>query len=245
MKQAYLDFFRENGFGPARWLAALLPVVLAAGCGGTPVIIKPPNPQPNSYYRPSNVAVESPFLPASVKRVALLPLTSAGAVPLLQQGVDALEPVVDSELKKIERFEVITVSPAMLQQLTGQAAWRADESLPMDFFHQLQRETGCDAVMFAEVTRYQPYQPLAVGWKFCLAAQGVGEKAEPRKLWSVDEVLDGGDARIARAAQTYYSQHLENAQNSGDPSTILRSPAMFGQFSLSALFATVPIRSAP
>jgi hypothetical protein len=239
MKQAQPDLVPVRPSGSAWKLAAWLLVCLVAGC--TPEHI--PSFEPPTYYHPANVAVESPFLPATVRRVALLPLTAVENTQL-QQGVDSLAPVVDAELKKTARFEVITVTPAQMREWTGKPAWRADETLPIDFFRRLQRETGSDAVMFSEITRYQPYQPLAIGWKLCLAAQGAGEQAEPHKLWSVDDVLDGGDGKISRAARTYYSQHLQNSQGAGDASTILRSPAMFAQFTLNALFATLPARSA-
>lgn len=227
-----------------RWLrgrvgACVMLVMLAmTACRSVPV----QNLELPAYYHPANVAVASPTLPASIKRVALLPLASVKGDQSLEQGVDALGPVVDSELKKTERFEVVNVSPAHLRELTGQSSWRADETLPIDFFRALQRDTGCDAVMFCEVTRYKPYQPLAIGWKLCLAAQGVGEKTDPRKLWSVDEVLDAGDTKIAQAARTYYTQHIHNEIIASDANTVTRSPAMFGQFSLSALFATLPVR---
>ena len=84
-----------------------------------------------------------------------------------------------------------------------------------------------------------PRQVLAA-----LAGQGAAERAEPHKLWSVDEVVDAGDTKIAKAARTYYSQHVHNEQAVSDASTILRSPTLFGQFSLSALFSTLPLRSA-
>ncbi len=227
------------------WSGRGLPVAIAAlafvisGCDSVPL----QSLEPPAYYHPANVAVEGFALPVAIRRVAVLPLAPSSSSTALEQGVEALQPVVDSELKKTERFEVVTVSPEHLRDLTGQSAWRADEPLPIDFFRHLQRDTGCDAIMFCEITRYQPYQPLSVGWKLCLAAQGTAEHAEPRKLWSVDEVLDSGDSKTARAARTYYSQHIHNEQPSPDPATILRSPLLFGQFSLSALFSTIPQRS--
>jgi hypothetical protein len=239
MKRVLPDFLRAGSPRTARTAAGLLALALAAGCDS----YNTPNLEPPAYYHPANVYRESLSLPASVKRVALLPLTSVGTDAALEAGVGAMAPVVDAELKKTERFEVITIPATQLRQLTGKSAWRADELLPMDFIRHLQRDTGCDAVMFCEVTRYQPYQPMAIGWKLCLVAQGVGEKAEARKLWSVDEVVDGGDTKVAKAARTYYSQHIHNEQPQSDTATILRSPALFGQFSLSALFATMPDRT--
>ena len=136
----------------------------------------------------------------------------------------------------------MTVSGDQLKQLTGQSAWRADDPLPLDFFDRLQRATGCDAVMFCQLTRFQAYQPVAVGWKLNLASKTAETNAQPQLLWSVDEVLDAGEPRVAKAARTYYMQHVHAEQSQVDPAIILRSPSMFGQFSLSVLFATLPDR---
>jgi len=156
--------------------------------------------------------------------------------------VEALEPVLQSELEKTKRFEVVAVSGDQLRQLTGQAAWRADEPLPLDFFDRLQKATGCDAAMFCQVTRYQPYQPLAVGWKLSLASKTAATNAQPQLLWSVDEVLDAGEPQVAKSARTYYLQHVHNEQSPADSGTILRSPSLFGRFTLSVLFGTLPDR---
>jgi hypothetical protein len=213
---------------------------MLAGCSTVrDSLLLPPVELP-TYYHPSNVYVYSLSLPASLRRVALLPVTTAGAVASQEAGVEALEPVLQTELEKTKRFEVVTVSGEQLRQLTGQAAWRADEPLPLDFFDRLQKATGCDAIMFCQVTRYQPYQPLAVGWKLNLASKTAATNAQPQLLWSVDEVLDAGEPQVAKAARTYYMQHVHAEQSQADPGTILRSPSLFGRFSLSALFATLP-----
>jgi hypothetical protein len=241
MKKALPDFLRKTRPGRSVWLALLVAFSLA-GCTAVRESLLLPAPEPPAYYHPSNVYAYSQTLPASLRRVALLPLTTASAVASQEAGVEELEPLLQSELEKTKRFEVVTLSGEQLRQLTGQSAWRADEALPLDFFDRLQKATGCDAVMFSQVTRYQPYQPLAVGWKLNLASKTGLTNAEPQILWSVDEVLDAGDSHIAAAAKTYYSQHIQNEQSSSDSGTILRSPAMFGRFSLAVFFATIPDR---
>jgi len=63
-----------------------------------------------------------------------------------------------------------------------------------------------------------------------------------RILWSADEVFDAGDVGVANAARAYYSQHLRNEAPLSDSSTVLGSPSRFGQYTLNALFATLPGR---
>lgn len=235
------DFFRNNWRLPAA-MAAVLVVFVFTGCGTVRDSLLIPPVEVPTYYHPSNVYVYSHSLPASLRRVALLPVTMAEVNGSLEAGVETLEPVLQGELEKTKRFEVVSVPAGQLRELTGQPAWRADEPLPLDFFDKLQKATGCDAVMFCQITRYQPYQPLAVGWKLNLASKTAETNAEPQLLWSVDEVLDGGEPQVAKAARTYYSQHIHTEQSQADTGTILRSPSLFGRFGLSVLFDTLPDR---
>jgi len=105
-----------------------------------------------------------------------------------------------------------------MKQWTGQNLWRTDEQLPPDLLQRVSEGTGCDAVMFCQLTRFQPYQPLAVGWKFSLVqySRALGATAQPQILWSADEVLDAGDPEVATAARNYFAQHLHNEAASAD-----------------------------
>jgi hypothetical protein len=242
MKKVLPEFPQRSRFRRSAILIAIAAGLLV-GCDTVRNELNlPPTVEAPTYYRPSNVYVYSLSLPASLRRVALLPMTTANAVASQQAGTEELEPVLQSELEKTKRFEVVTLSGDDMRQLTGQSTWRADEPLPLDFFDKLQRSTGCDAVMFSQLTKYQPYQPLAVGWKLSLASKTAATNAQPQLLWSVDEVLDAGESQVAKAARTYYMQHVHTEQTQADPGTILRSPGLFGRFSLEVLFATLPER---
>lgn len=201
-------------------------------------------------YKPANIYRQSEALPARVRRVAVLPLTTTTSAALLQAGAEGLETTLYAELEKSGRFEVIPVSAGQLREWIGQSGWRSDELLPLNFFDKLREGTGADAVLFCQLIRYQPYEPLAVGWKFSLVEKGETAKdpaaaskdAGLRILWSADEVFDAGDIAVANAARTYYSQHLRNEAPAPDSSTILGSPSRFGQYTLNALFGTLPAR---
>ncbi|HZM03812.1 MAG TPA: hypothetical protein VFC44_12440 [Candidatus Saccharimonadales bacterium] len=235
MKKAWLE---------ACQLAAA--IVLCTGCHVLPAL--PPVVQDmGPRYRPTNIYRQSPLLPPQLRRVALLPLTTTESTAFLQAGVETLTPVVYAELEKCKRFEIIAVSPDQLRQLTGKPGWRTDEPLPPDFFSRLSDATGCDAVLFCQLTRYQPYQPLAMGWKFALVANPPPGPAPAGNLkdtilWSADEVVDAGEPGVANAARDYYAQHLHNETPSADVSTILSSPVRFGQYTLAALLETLPYR---
>jgi hypothetical protein len=221
-------------------------VILLAGCRALPPL--PAQVQDlGPVYHPSNIYRRANSLPPEVRRVAVLPLTTTTASSAyLQAGVETLEPLLYAELEKSKRFEVIPVTPQQMKQWTGQNGWRSDEQLPPDLFERVKAGTGCDAILFCQLTRYQPYPPLAVGWKFSLVqnprnAASDGE-IHPQILWSADEVMDAGDPSVTTGARVYYSQHLRNDAPSADPATMLSSPTRFGQYTLSTLLATLPER---
>ena len=188
-------------------------------------------------YKPSNVYLRSKVLDPQLKRVAVLPITTVASTEAFMAGAQLLEPKVADELEKAKRFDLVIISPVQLRQWTGQAAWRDDEPLPPDFFSRLREGCGCDAVFFTLLTSYYPYPPVAVGWKLSLVA------VQGREIvWKADELFDAGDTIVANAARHYSGEHVHIEGPADDPAAILGSPSRFGQYSLSAILATLPER---
>jgi hypothetical protein len=247
MKKLWIYLGRTVGSVKPSMFCSVLMAVLCAGCH-----IFPPLPTKvqdmGPRYRPTNIYRRANALPPQIRRVAVLPIVTFGSTSFLQAGIETLSPLLYSELEKCKRFEVIPVSPDQLRQWTGKPGWRTDEPLPPDFFGRVSDATGCDAIMFCQLTRFQPYQPLAVGWKFSLVANlPMGsltvKEMRDKVLWVADEVLDGGEPGVSNAARDYYGQHLHNEAPAADDTTILSSPARFGQYTLAALLETLPART--
>jgi hypothetical protein len=230
--KARLDFSIKQVAPRLVAVVALLAAAIAlAGCD----TFKPHLPEVR--YRPTNVYIKSKTLDPQIKRVAVLPLTTSLPTESLLAGVDLLQPLVRAELEKTKRFELLIVSAEQLRQWTGHGSWKVDDQLPADFFDRLHDAGGCDAVFFTELTRYQAYPPLAVGWKLTLVQN------TPRDiLWSADEVFDAGDTEIANAARHYSTQHVHVEAPLADPESILGSPSRFGQYTLNALLTLLPLR---
>jgi hypothetical protein len=218
------------------WLARVLPglalVLFLPACN-----TKIPHLTPEVRYKPTNIYRRFDVLSPDVKRVALLPMTPLLPTEAFQAGIDSLQPVLHGELEKTKRFEVIVVTAEQLRRWTGQGGWRADEKLPPDFFDRLHEETGCQAVFFDQLTRYQPYQPVAVGWKLSLVVN-----KDHQIFWSADEVFDAGEESVANAARGYEAQYITTTSPLPDPNAILSSPSRFGQYTLEALLSTLPQR---
>jgi hypothetical protein len=166
----------------------------------------------------------------------LLPVALHCDTSTMIEGAENLAGVVETELRKAQVFELVRVTPQQLEQWTGRASWRADEALPKNFFQRIKTETGCEAVLFATLTTFRPYPPLAIGWDLRLV-----EAQSTHVLWAVDEVLDAGAAPVARSAKDYSEAEL-HAGHGADDSTVLNSPRRFAQFAAATLTATVPAR---
>ena len=187
--------------------------------------------------QPDNVFVAAPQLPDEVKRVAVLPLVCGEPRTDLAEGCSTLGPVLVSELIKAKKFEVVTIPPDELARLTGRADWTSEKVLPADFLDSLGKKYGCDAVLFCQLTEYQAYPPLAVGWRLRLVTVR-GHKT----LWAGDEHFDAGKPPVMAGARRY-QQHESRLLNDDTAGWLaLNSPRQFGQYSIAQLLDTLPAR---
>lgn len=220
----------QRGLQVAGWLAL---TVLLASCQTTPVH--------TTIYRqefhPDNVFVYPPRLALEFRRVAVLPIAPATDKNDLPAGCEALETVLFEQVLKTKKFEAVAVDARRLKTVTGQPAWTGREVLPTDFFTWLKREYDCDGVLFAELTTYRAYAPLAVGWRFKLV-----DLRTRQVIWSADELFDAARPDVQRAANHFETDKPEvpflNAQNWA----VLNSPRRFGRYSAAALLDTLPKR---
>jgi hypothetical protein len=213
----------------------------------------------NTGIPSANVYVSSKTLPAGLKRVLVLPLAweklddNNGN---LSGGCLMLDPVLQAELTKAGRFEVIVATPETLRSTTGRMSWNGSEALPANFFDSLKNVYACDAVMFCQLSTFRPDAPLAVGWRLKLADAGTGNI-----LWATDEIFDAGNLDVARDAEqweksrqphhnfmfnvfSFLSWCVDTPTRSAldDQWKVLHSPRVFGEYSLDNLLKTLPQR---
>lgn len=204
-----------------------------AGCATPPLgdIVTGP------VYVPTNVFTITNRLPASLRRVALLPLTASSSQPEIEAGRAQLEPVLRAELTRTRRFEVIPISPEQLRDATGQAAWSAEAELPPTLLRTLASRFGCDAVLFSRLTQYHAYPPLAIGWNLKLV-----DLSSAAVIWAADEVFDASQSTVANGARLYRQTHSQATGPLADSRQILMSPTAFGRYSAETLLGTLPPR---
>lgn len=189
------------------------------------------------FYQPSNVFKLESKLSPDLKRVVVLPLTLTTDAGSAASAAGTLSQTLRGELGKARLFELVDVDALTLKSMTGRGEWGAEERLPRDFFEKLVSRYDGQAVLFATVTTYRGYPPVAIGWRLRLV-----DAKSFRILWSVDEVLDAGQPAVANSAQRYYLDQRFVTEQLVDASTILGSPGRFAQFSVAALVATLPSR---
>ena len=213
------------------WVAVSL--LLFAGCAEQPRVRRA-LAQP---YQPANLHRRSAVLPAHLRRVALLPLTAEEGATDAQAAVRDLEPILLVELRKRAAFEVVPVSREQLKLWSGRSNWRQEDPLPPDFLTRVQDETGSQGLMFAYLSAYRPYPPLATGWRLSLI-----ECATGNAWWSVDEVFDAGSVEVIKSAQAYARGQMNQPAIELDSTAVLSSPSRFAQYTAAAVVATLPGR---
>jgi hypothetical protein len=212
----------------------LLPFAfLLSGCetpSATAVDLRPP-------YKPDNIFLAGGKLPGDIKRVAVLPVACDGRQTDLAAGRDALEPLLFAELIKTKHFEVVPISRDALWRLTGRADWTGEDVLPANILDALKKESGCDAVLFCELTAFRAYPPLAVGWRLKLV------DARGRKtLWAGDEHFDAGNPAVIAGARLYQRRGQAVLDDNSGGWLAANSPRRFGQYSIDSLLGTLPAR---
>lgn len=185
---------------------------------------------PVAPYQPQNVHRAVAKLPENVRRLAVLPLACNAANFDDSESRGELEELLRAQVATTHKFELIPTSAASLRSSTGQNAWSDQDTLPANFFDSLRENSGCDAVLFSELTVFRAYAPLAIGWRFKLV-----DARTKQILWAADELFDANQAAVQSGARHFSS-------NPDESWATLNSPRKFGQYTVATLMTTLPER---
>lgn len=188
-------------------------------------------------YQPQNVFAGAGALPTNIRRVLVLPLVCDENNYDLSEGRGVAQPIFLAELMKTKKFEVVSPDVAVLENRTYRADWSDDQALPADFFAILRQTSACDAVLFARLTVFRPYPPLAVGWRVRLV-----DAQTQRTIWSADEVFDGGQPDVQNGARRHQLTKERDSYGAPDEWFMENSPSKFAEYTAAGLFATLPAR---
>lgn len=213
--------------------ALLVWSLLIAGCQSS----KPALPELGARFEPKNIYRAVEVLPGDLQRVVLMPVTVSSPDLATLDHRRQLARILEEELRKTHRFEVVKATPEELRRGFGKDAFSASEVLPADLLSRIQAAHSADGVLFVQIASYRPFPPVAIGWELRLVTADQG-----RTLWSVDEAFDASQAEVARAARDYFRSHHTGSSELADPQADLRSPSRFCRYTAQALWQTLPKR---
>ncbi len=213
------------------WILAI--GLILAGCQ-TP---KPSLPELGARFEPKNVYRAVDVLPGNLQRVVLMPVTLSTPDLATLDHRNQLAKILEEELRKTHRFEVIKATPEELRRGFGKDAFSAGEPLPADLLTRIQSAHSADGVIFAQLASYRPFPPVAIGWELRLVTADQGGT-----LWSIDETFDASQAEVARSARDYFRGHHTGASELADPQSDLRSPSRFCRYTAQSVWQTLPKR---
>lgn len=185
-------------------------------------------------YTPVNVTGDAQ-LPAGLRRVVLAPL-HAGAVAPTETAAE-LDPILLGALQRQMRFEVVAVSRAENRRWFGAESFSGSGMLPAGYVERLAAEFVADGVLLVDLTAYDPYRPLAVGFRAKLAAS-----PQVRFIWAFDEIVSAREASVVNSARRHAEAGGRGPQAGDQVHTVLQSPARFAAFVAEAMFQTLPPR---
>lgn len=207
-------------------------VLICAGCSALPHS-DPAKSGP--FFTPKNVTVNTPRLPATMRRVTVLPVH--GLREMTEDSITRVNESVVNQLNQTGRFEVVTLTPDNLRSLTGQATLGSTEALPADLLEKVKKTSGSDAVLFTDVTSYSPYPPLSIGLRMKLVDLATGSI-----VWAADNIFSASDPIVANSAR-HFALKLGSDRGPADMShTILQNPSRFSAYAASATFESLPPR---
>lgn len=207
-------------------------VLLLAGCETVPDRADAVHLGP--FYQPRNFAGEKQ-LPGDLRRVVVLPVAAAPVAPT--ETGEVLDAVMLAALQKQQRFEVVRLTREDCRRWFGAEAYSSAEALPHGMLEQIAHRFAADAVMFVDLTVYQPYRPQTIGLRAKLATL-----RDVRLLWTFDEVISARDPAVANSARRRFLKADRGAQPLDLSSAALQSPGRFAAFAAETMFATLPPR---
>ncbi len=209
-----------------------LPFALAAVFALTGCVEFSLPPEEHAYV-PANFRGDA-RLPAEIQRIAVLPAHGGSAVE--SESAAALDPVLVQALQRQARFEVIAVSREDCRRLFGAESFGSTEALPHGMLEKIAEKYAVDAILFTDLTVYQAYRPISLGFRAKLATA-----RDVRLVWAFDEVFSAEQASMVTSVRNYYKHGDKMAPVDPTPAA-LQSPARFGAVAADLMFRTLPIR---
>jgi hypothetical protein len=202
-------------------------VAFAAGC------VHPPHNDParvGPFFTPANHSGDANL--GSIRRVVVLPVWVGEGTP--PESAAALDEVFLTALQQEIRFEVVSFSRHECRRRYKVEAFSSAAVLPNDLFASLQRDFAADAVLFVDLTTFNPYKPITLGLRSKLATLDGA-----RLVWTFDNVFSAEAPAAANSARNHFLDRDRSVP--ADLSRVaLQSPSRFAAYAATSMFATLP-----
>ncbi len=184
-------------------------------------------------HRPQNYSAAD-SMPENIHRVVVLPIFFEA-----YEGdfLEAMGHEFVAALNRASKFEVVVVSREQLLELLGKPQVASVELLPTELFDFIKLNHSADAVLFTDLTHYEPYRPIALG----IRSKLVGFENK-NILWAFDHVFNSSHPAVSLSARRYQNNTDLSTQPLQTPETILRSPRQFSRYVAAEVFSTLPGR---
>lgn len=132
--------------------------------------------------------MRSPRFPTDILVVGILPVTSNSQInsKYVDSARDTVKQLLPVEIQRIGTFLPRTISGEETEMLTGRLRWRSEDHLPAGVLEKVGENVRVQAVLFSEITQYQPFRGGAIGFRFHLVEVKSGET-----IWQVDHHFEG------------------------------------------------------
>ncbi|HCR37833.1 MAG TPA: hypothetical protein DIU37_06745 [Opitutae bacterium] len=207
-------------------LALITLVLFISGCHSVKEQVKEasiPAYQPTNYYAPNPV-------PSQVIRVAVLPLYFE---PYEDAYLTVLDDTFRAQLSKRNLFEIIPVSRNDLDTAFRMRQISSTEPLPYDFMQRMNDEYLVDAVLFTDLTSFEPYKPIAIGIRSKLVMLN-GDV-----VWAFDDIFDAGALPVAVGAKRFTQEYTHTPFPLDTGASGLQSPEQFSKYVAFEMYATM------
>lgn len=186
-------------------------------------------------YRPANV-LAAPVWPPLVKRVAVLPVAcSLGDLP--SDYFSAHDPIWRGSLQGSHRAEFVAVSRADLARLAGKASVSTVQPLPPDFLERVAAFSGSDAVAFLEVTSFNPYGSVSIGFR-----ARITEVVSKVTVWAVEDVVHFDETAMAEVVKEGIARRETRSSLASEMSGVRLTPSKAVGYVATAIAKTLPPR---
>ena len=201
-----------------RIVITALVLCLTTGCVQT----KPKLPEMIHVEAPFQRFVAPNFEWSQIRRIVVMPFANQMSAGFPKIG-DELQAGLAAEMQRAGRFEVVVatrIDPAV----------RAQDLFQTGQFDELEvlriaREYQADAVLFANVTQYQPYVPPRIGLSLMLIFP-----AEGTVIASASGLWDAREATTAAQAQAYFKRTQNFPRSLMGAERVTESPNVFQRF---------------